>query len=632
MEIPGVQRDWYITGTLYSSEWHVDPELVKHVKIPEGTTVIGELAFWGFYNLESVEIPRGVERIEKKAFADCTSLKTITLLEGLKVIERDAFEECSKLESVDVKEVEHIGYGAFARCSSLKSISLPESSQIMEAAAFVACSSLESIKIPYGVETIEKETFELCTSLRTVEIPTTVQTIEKYAFLSCTSLRTVEIPTTVQTIEKYAFAHCSSLASVILRKYTTVEEDAFPEHTRVTFRRLTYSEMWGSDSTLSLGEVVDTDEMSTDKSAGPGRKREAVSSGNYYDWTMPIGGKPLLRMPAPSLDDLTLNGSTLLYRGQGPSLTKEIGSGSYGTVSRLTFQYPGDSTTVGFSVDIAAKVLKINDWDWDEQTDSIDGMRSAKKLADCDLVRFKAWVTHLNVPSSKKRALEGEPSLEDVLEAQSTIDIVGAITPESRMIVAMQPMHGDGKAFLQSKFYQEDPGLSAAGDSRFILGLDAFAKFLVSLKRCLKWNNATFADMKLANVGYHAEKTTFFSPNIQWRLLDLDGVNIKVATYTYTDVWGELELSKQTDYAIGVTIAMYMSPKLGISMGRYFGTRNFDAERCAGTLKNVYTAVEKIAAEGESHGRNRFYWIDPLELIRSAHNILAENYSYINKI
>ena len=203
-----------------------------------------------------------------------------------------------------------------------------------------------------------------------------MKTIESETFESCTSLKIVEIPISVHTIQEYAFSNCSSLASVIVPKRAKVDEDAFPKHTQVIFGSLAYNQMWGSDSTLSLGEVVDTDEMSTDKGAGPGRKRQAVSSGNYYDWTMPVGGKPLLNMPPPSLDDLTLQGSTLLYRGQSPSQTKEIGSGSYGTVSRLSyFPYPEQPA---FSVDIAAKVLKINDWDMGDQINSINGIRMPK--------------------------------------------------------------------------------------------------------------------------------------------------------------------------------------------------------------------------------------------------------------
>ena len=137
--------------------------------------------------------------------------------------------------------------------------------------------------------------------------------------------------------------------------------------------------------------------------------------------------------------------------------------------------------------------------------------------------------------------------------------------------------------------------------------------------------------MKLANVGYHANKSTFFSNDIQWRLLDLDGVNIEVATYPYVDDWDEMDLSKQTDYAIGVTVAMYMAPKLGITMGDSFYFRHFDEEMCAETLKNVFTAVDQIATQ-KTERVKLFYFTSPLELIRSAHDILAEYYSFINKI
>ena len=55
----------------------------KEAVIPDGITEIGESAFQGFKNLETVEIPECVKKIGRFAFDGCSNLKKINLLKYL---------------------------------------------------------------------------------------------------------------------------------------------------------------------------------------------------------------------------------------------------------------------------------------------------------------------------------------------------------------------------------------------------------------------------------------------------------------------------------------------------------------------------------------------------------------------
>ena len=56
-----------------------DKEGVVHAIVAEGTTEIGELAFWACSSLASVTIPGSVTAIGDCAFLECSSLASVSL-------------------------------------------------------------------------------------------------------------------------------------------------------------------------------------------------------------------------------------------------------------------------------------------------------------------------------------------------------------------------------------------------------------------------------------------------------------------------------------------------------------------------------------------------------------------------
>ena len=128
-------------------------------------------------------------------FYNNTSITSIYIAGGVTSIGDNAFYGCSNVESVyleNATDLTQIGYNAFQNCTSLKTIDYPgdlsEDIQVINSGAFGNCTSLKEFRIPSNVKYVVSNAFEGCTELRYVSIPKSVTTINKDAFKSCTSL------------------------------------------------------------------------------------------------------------------------------------------------------------------------------------------------------------------------------------------------------------------------------------------------------------------------------------------------------------------------------------------------------------------------------------------------------------
>ena len=111
-------------------------ELVERVFLKPGITSIGDYAFYGLQNLETVTIPDTVTRIGNDAFAYCTALESITVPEG----------------------VRYIGSAAFSS-TGLRSLTVPDSVEEIAQYAVTACENLSDVFLPAGLERIGKGAF-----------------------------------------------------------------------------------------------------------------------------------------------------------------------------------------------------------------------------------------------------------------------------------------------------------------------------------------------------------------------------------------------------------------------------------------------------------------------------------------
>ena len=171
--------------------YHLRGEILR-VKLPEGLTSIGDLAFWGCDRLASVSLPKGVLRIGHYSFAGCERLTFVDIGESLRTIGNAAFYECLTLDAVRLPYgLESIGYEAFFRCSSLSTIIIPENLKSMGASAFAYCTGLVSAEIRSSLSVLPEWTFYGCDLLAAVVLPSTMAEVDNYALKNCEGLSTV---------------------------------------------------------------------------------------------------------------------------------------------------------------------------------------------------------------------------------------------------------------------------------------------------------------------------------------------------------------------------------------------------------------------------------------------------------
>ena len=102
----------------------------KTTVIPNSVTEIGNQAFDGCTNLESIVIPNSVTTIGSQAFSGCTKLESIVIPNSVTTINYGTFEGCINLKSVTLGDkVTRIDMNAFGclgddACSALASVTI----------------------------------------------------------------------------------------------------------------------------------------------------------------------------------------------------------------------------------------------------------------------------------------------------------------------------------------------------------------------------------------------------------------------------------------------------------------------------------------------------------------------------
>jgi hypothetical protein len=235
------------TGTI--TKYNGDAVNLEIPSSIDGVTVIGigDFAFCGCTDIDSVTISSRIVDIGENPFQDCTSLADIevdgdnqvysskdgvlfsknmtklilypegktqdsyTVPDGVASIGTEAFYGCQNLVSVTLPDgLKDLGNLTFYSCESLKSIDIPDSVASIDTGVFCGCKNLESAKIPDSVVNIGSGVFLGCTSLASIDIPDSVTTIGQKAFFRCDNLKTVEIPDSVTSIEENAFADAAA--------------------------------------------------------------------------------------------------------------------------------------------------------------------------------------------------------------------------------------------------------------------------------------------------------------------------------------------------------------------------------------------------------------------------------------
>ena len=225
-------------------------ETLTEVSIPNTVTLVGEAAFYGLENLESVSFASGALTdltIGKYAFSACTALSEVGIKNSrLVTLSDNAFAGCAALTSFELPAtVTHVGASAFSGCSTLASITINASNKALTFGenVFNNCTALTRVELPANVSEIPG-IFNGCTSLTEVvvdpaseyftaedgvlfnkdktellffpggktgeyTVPATVKVIANGVFRGNSSLSTINIPNTIEVIGDDAFRDTS---------------------------------------------------------------------------------------------------------------------------------------------------------------------------------------------------------------------------------------------------------------------------------------------------------------------------------------------------------------------------------------------------------------------------------------
>lgn len=192
----------------------------RHAIIEGGLTSIGDNAFAGCAEMESVVIPPSVTHIGDYAFMGCEGLRTITIPQTTTFIGAQAFAGCTRLENFTVPpSVKFIGAQAFLGCTGLQNVTFfkkgnNSSLRFIGDQAFAGCTKLQLIELPATITSIRERTFLGCHSLRNIKIPNTVKYIGEEAFSRCRSLEELTIPHSVRLVDEAALTNCPALRVV----------------------------------------------------------------------------------------------------------------------------------------------------------------------------------------------------------------------------------------------------------------------------------------------------------------------------------------------------------------------------------------------------------------------------------
>lgn len=168
-------------------------------ELPDDITSITDCIYAGF-NIRTLKLPEGLTSIGRLAFYNCKDLKDIWLPKSLSRIGEAAFFSSSaNLHVADL--------ASFCRLTA-------GDLYIQESSLYENDQEIVDLQIPAGVETVNNNLFTNCKNIRTVSFPEQIKNIGYKAFEDCTNLESVELPESLTSISGGAFDGCKGIKSV----------------------------------------------------------------------------------------------------------------------------------------------------------------------------------------------------------------------------------------------------------------------------------------------------------------------------------------------------------------------------------------------------------------------------------
>ena len=131
---------------LYFASSELEDVTIPHTINYEGVDyTVNRIGMAAFYNwrINNVTLPNTIQSIERNAFTDVANLEHIKMNEGVTSIGRMAFAYCSSLQSVKIPNtVKSLDYGAFYNCTAIDTLILGAGVEQIGQYAFRSCDNI----------------------------------------------------------------------------------------------------------------------------------------------------------------------------------------------------------------------------------------------------------------------------------------------------------------------------------------------------------------------------------------------------------------------------------------------------------------------------------------------------------
>lgn len=191
-------------------------EVVFEDRTNEQVLVLEDYAFEYCTLLEKINLQdSNIISVGYKSFCGCSNLQSVVLANNTKAVESIAFEDCTSLTSIDLKNVQTIGYRAFKN-SGLQSISIPADVTSIGFSAFAYCNLLETVFFEPRTDSqmlaVGNTVFRSCMALRWINLENSNATqLGSNAFTDCIELKNISLPVTLLKIGANCFDKCENL-------------------------------------------------------------------------------------------------------------------------------------------------------------------------------------------------------------------------------------------------------------------------------------------------------------------------------------------------------------------------------------------------------------------------------------
>jgi hypothetical protein len=126
---------------------YVGNEILKNVKLPLSTTVIGPYAFVSCYALKNISVPNTISSIGSSAFSSCRALDSFKIPDSMTSISDQSFCGTGLKNVIIPQKVTSLGNQSFSICDSLTTVSIPNSVVSIPGMCFSFCPNLASVYV-----------------------------------------------------------------------------------------------------------------------------------------------------------------------------------------------------------------------------------------------------------------------------------------------------------------------------------------------------------------------------------------------------------------------------------------------------------------------------------------------------